>query len=363
MAAAAVAIMFSATPFLIPEVSRHFGVSEGVAGGVSVAQVFAFAVVNVVLPRYLRPTGRLFTIAALGFAIANLLSAAAPHFGVLLVARVAAGAAAGTLTWIAWSDAMRQPRSLSALAATGPVTALVSAPLLSLIAELGDRAVYLVLSLVALPVVLLRVDLGRELTVTRRVSKSRSNRVLLGALFLQVLAGSALFIYLAVAAREELGLSPVVASLGFSLNALGGLIGARLSNRHRRPGWWLASSGLAAFLVIGGGNAAFYFGGLFWWGLAFWMGIPGVFTMLSERSLEPGERAGDAQGVMAFGRAAGPLLGGGLTDAGAFRELSVIVGMGMTISGLTVAAVQEGRELLPPTDPTLGHRAGEDQPA
>lgn len=349
IAAAAVAVMFSATPFLIPAVAAHFDVSQGLAGGISVSQVGAFAAVNIALPKFVKPSGRLLVIAGAGLVVANLLSAFAPAFAVLLALRVAAGAAGGTLTWLAWTDAMRRPRSLSSLAAAGPVTALVSAPVLSLIAELGQQAVYLTLTVVAIPIVFQRFNPG-VVTRTKTVSKSRSNRILLAALFLQVLAGSSLFVYLAVAAREELGLSPVAGSLAFSLNALGGLIGARLSSRHRRPGLWLATSGLAAFLTIGGGHPVWFFVGLFWWGLAFWMGIPGVLQMLAERSLEPGERAGDAQAVMAIGRTIGPIIGGGLTDAGAFTQLAIIAGAGMTVSGLTVAGVQEGRELLPPTD-------------
>jgi DHA1 family inner membrane transport protein len=209
--------------------------------------------------------------------------------------------------------------------------------------------VYVALAVTAVPVLVLGTDIQAGTRFGGRVSRSRSNRVLLAALFLQVFAGSALFIYTAVAAREELGLSPVAASFGFSLNALGGLIGAWLSTRHRRPGWWLVSTGLGAFLTVGGGQVILFYAGLLWWGFAFWMGIPGVLTMLAERSLEPGERAGDAQAVMAFGRAVGPLLGGGFTDAGAFRELAVIVGAGMTTSGLVVTGVQEGRRLLPPS--------------
>jgi predicted MFS family arabinose efflux permease len=358
-AAAATAVMFGATPFLIPELARHFGVSEGFAGGVSVAQVAAFALANVVAPRLVSPSRRLLTGAGAGLVAANLASAAAPSFAVLLAFRAVAGACAGTLTWIAWIDAMRHRHSMAAVAAVGPVTALIAAPLLSLVAELGDRAVYLALAAAAVPTLMLGAEIEAGAPPDRRVSRSRSNRVLLAALFLQVFAGSALFIYTAVAAREELGLTPVATSFGFSLNALGGLIGARLSTRHRRPGWWLASSGLGAFLTVGGGHVVLFYAGLLWWGFAFWMGIPGVLTMMAERSLEPGERAGDAQAVMAFGRAVGPLLGGGLADAGAFRELALIVGAGMTASGLVVTGVQEGRRLLPPSDSSFGPPPGD----
>jgi len=48
------------------------------------------------------------------------------------------------------------------------------------------------------------------------------------------------------------------------------------------------------------------------WGFSFWMGVPGAFSLLAERSRYPNERAGDAQAVMAAGRVVGPLVGGAL---------------------------------------------------
>ncbi len=44
VAAAAVQVLFGATPFLIPEVASRYGVTEGLAAGISVAQVGAFAI-------------------------------------------------------------------------------------------------------------------------------------------------------------------------------------------------------------------------------------------------------------------------------------------------------------------------------
>ena len=83
------------------------------------------------------------------------------------------------------------------------------------------------------------------------------------------------------------------------------------------------------------------------------MGLPGVLQMLAARSLAADERAGDAQGLMALGRSLGPLLGGAFTDADAFRSLAVLAGAGVTVSGLTVIAIQEGRDRLPPSDPRI----------
>ena len=44
-----------------------------------------------------------------------------------------------------------------------------------------------------------------------------------------------------IIARDIHGLTPFAASIAFSLNAFGGLVGARLSTRHRHPGWFMAS--------------------------------------------------------------------------------------------------------------------------
>jgi hypothetical protein len=167
------------------------------------------------------------------------------------------------------------------------------------------------------------------------------------------LFGSALFINEALVARDIHGIPEVAASIAFSLNAAGGLLGARLASRHRRPGWWLASIGPAAVMTVFG-PPVFFFVGMAWWGFAFWMGIPGVLQMLSDRSLAPSERAGDAQGLMAVGRAIGPILGGAFVDLGSLTGLAVIAGVGLVGSGATVIGVQEGREMLPPSDPRTG---------
>jgi DHA1 family inner membrane transport protein len=165
--------------------------------------------------------------------------------------------------------------------------------------------------------------------------------------------GSSVFVFVAVSAREGLGLSPFAVSFAYSLNAAAGLLGARLASRHRRPGWWLLSAGPAVYLAGAGGHLWLVFLGMAWWGFAFWMGVPGVLQMLAARSLTPDERAGDAQALMAFGRAAGPVLGGGLADAGAFATLAVVAGVGTSVVGGMVIGVQEGRDRLPPSDPRL----------
>ncbi len=347
--AAAVTVMFSATPFLVPEIADRYHVSEGSVGLISMVQVSSFAAANFLLPRARIGRQRVFRWAGVVFLAANLMSVALSVFWTLMLVRAFAGTAAGALTWVAWGEAMRRPRSMADVAAAGPITALVAAPVMGLLAGAGDRVMYLVLALASVPVLFLEADLSPVERSDRRVSRSRSNRLLLVALGSLTFFGSSLFVFAAVVGRDRFGLSAPVASLAFSLNAGAGFLGARWAARHRRPGVWLMSAGLAAGLVVLGGNAVWYFLGLTYWGFAYWMGVPGVLQMLTDRSLEPAERAGDAQGVMAVGRSLGPLLGGFAFDSGAVAGLAVVAGTGIAAAGATVVGVQEGRHRLPPT--------------
>ena len=349
-ATAAVTLLFSSTPFLIAPIAERFDVSEGLVGAISMVQVGAFAAVNFVFPRLLRPNGRILRAAAITLVAFNLLSAIAPSFVVLVAMRTVAGAAAGTMTWLAWTNAMKRTSSMSSIAATGPVTALLAAPLMSILAGYGDRVVFLVLALAAVPASVLIAPITGKRRPRGVLSGSRSNRVLLASLFGATFFGSALFINQSIVARDIHDLSALASSIGFSLNALGGLIGARLSSRHRYPGWFMVSIGPAALVSVIGPPVMFYVG-FFWWGFAFWMAIPGVLQMLVDRSLEPSERAGDGQGVLALGRAAGPALGGAFVDNGALTALAATTAIGVAIAGVSIVGVKEGRDRLPATDP------------
>lgn len=342
--------MFSATPFLIAEIADRYGVGRGDAGLYSTVQVGAFALATVLIPRFAQPSGAVFRGAVAVLIAANLASIVAPGYLALLGTRVVTGAAAGAITWLGWAAAMETRRSLAAMSAVGPVAALVAAPVIGLLVALGDAAVFASIAVVAVPVLFMGVPAFNPRPVPGERSGSRSNRVLLGALFLLTCSGAALFVYLTVIAVERLDMTPFEASLGFSLNAAAGFVGARLAGRHRRPGVWLATAGPAALVSVFGGSVFWFYAGLAWWGLAFWMGLPGVLEMLASRSLRPDERAGDAQGLMAFGRSVGPGVGGVFVDAGSFEGLALASGIGLTLTGLIVVGVQEGREALPPSD-------------
>ena len=266
------------------------------------------------------------------------------------------------MTWLTWTNAMRRQSSMSSIAATGPITALIAAPLMAVIAGYGDEAVFLALAVAAVPAAVLWAPISGKRRARGVISGSRLNRILLAALFGGTFFGSALFINQAIISQEVHGISALAASVGFSLNAFGGLVGARLSKYHRYPGWFMASIGPAALLTVVGPVPLFYLG-MLWWGFGFWMSIPGILQMLVDRSLEPSERAGDGQGVLALGRAAGPVLGGAFVDAGAYTGLAITTCVGVAASGLTVVGVKEGRDRLPPTDPrTIDQKPDDAEP-
>ena len=348
-ATAAVTMMFAATPFLIPAIADRYGVSEGAVGAISIAQVGAFAVANFVLPRLFRPSGKILRYAAMVLLTLNILSIAPNWYPLLVAMRLVAGFAAGAMTWLTWTNAMKRKRSMSAVAATGPMVALLAAPLMAVAASHGDQIVYAILAVATIPSAVFFAAVTGRKRAKGVISGSRSNRVLLLALGALTFFGSALFINQAIVARDLHNLSPLATSLAFSLNAAGGLLGARLSTKHKFPGWFMASIGPAALITVVGPTYLFYIG-MAWWGFAFWMAVPGVLQMLVDRSLDASERAGDAQGLMAVGRAIGPAMGGYFVDANLLTGLAIISGVGISASGLTVVGVKQGREMLPPTD-------------
>ncbi len=92
-----------------------------------------------------------------------------------------------------------------------------------------------------------------------------------------------------------------------------------------------AATGLCALLVCAVHVLGVYLVAMPLWGFAFWMGIPGAFSLLAERSAYPEERAGDAQSIMALGRVFGPLVGGVLYEADP-------VALGVVAGGAMIAA-------------------------
>jgi predicted MFS family arabinose efflux permease len=349
--AAVVAAVFSATPFLLPDVSARLGVPVGVTGLLSTFQVASFAAAAFLAGRLFRP-GRRFHLLGLALvAVASLAAALTNDFAVLLATRLLSGLGLGLLTWIAWAEATRFHTGLFEVAAVAPFTAVIASPLWGWLIGLGGyQLIFAVLAVVALAAYLLPVDFGELPRIGRRVSGSRSNRVLLVALLVLSMGGSAVFIFSGATGVEVHGLTPLTVSWGLSINALTGFAATRVRATTRRAGIWMGLTALSALVIGIIGSPWIFFSVMVVWGFAFWMAIPAVFTLLAEKSLFPSERIGDAQAMMALGRVFGPVLGGVALGAGQFARLSLTGGAVMILASVTVAMVaryRHGRLSIP----------------
>ncbi len=349
-ALAAVTVLFTGTPFILDEVAADFGVTLGAVGLMSTAQVGAFGVAAFVAGRRLRTSRRHLQWGA-GLAVAaNALSALAPGFELLLLARTAAGVGGGVLVWLAWAKGMRSAGGLRTMAAVGPFTALVSAPLLSWIAETaGADGVFVVTAIAFVAPLFLRATFAGFRPVRSRMSPSRSNVVLIVAMGMMTMAGNGLWIYAAVVGEQQVGLSPFLVSLGFSGNALAGFVAARATSRRLPAHLWLLGIAGAAALVAFGDNALAFMAGVLLWGYCFWMTTPALLTAIASWSLAPDERVGDAQSAMAAGRAVGPAIAGALVGTGAsFIGVGIFSVVGLVFAAMLVFGVSRYRRTHEP---------------
>ena len=326
-------LAFVSTPFLLPEIADHYDISLSAASMIGVFQLGGFVIATWGAGRCLQPTEPVFVAALLAASAANLASAALPAFALLVALRLVSGMALGLLAWYGWVQAFGDDRRMGDVAVAGPVIGVIAAPLVStLLGAGGPRLVFAVLAGVSLVPLAFgyRSDV-RELP--RQRSRHRAvpaARVLLVCLGLFTLGGSAVFIYAVVLGTGEPGLSVALVAAGFSLNAVVGIPGARLRAARRIPSPWMAATAVCAIIVATTAWSWLFLGALVVWGFFFWAAIPGVFEVLATRSRYPEERVGDAQALMAAGRAGGPLLGGLLIDSAGGTVLG-LVGSGLML--------------------------------
>lgn len=350
VASAASAVMFAGTPFVLSEVAADYGVTLGMAGLVSTMQVGGFALSAFVAGRRFRTHRLYFVWSSLGAALLGGLSTLAPTFELFLASRFGVGIAVGLLTWLAWARAMQSSSSMRMVAAVGPFTAALAAPVLSWLSErAGADSVYLFIGACFLPALFLPARFSGYKPDRRKMSPSRSNIVLIVSLGLLSLTGSSLFVYSAVIGELVVGLDPLVVSMAFSANAIAGFVAARRSPDDSPPRVWLYAIAPAAAAVAFGGNGWLFCIGITVWGFFWWMAVPKILLSIAAWSLAPEERVGDAQSAMALGRTLGPALAALLVGTGTFTWLGLV-----TVAGtLTTAATVHGvavyrRSHLPP---------------
>ncbi len=314
---------------------------RGTAALLSTLQVGSFTLANLTAGRRLHPTVRLARTSLVALVILNVLSSLAPTFGFLAVTRLAAGLPMGLLTWLSWSTSAADGRRRGEVAAIGPLTAALATPLVGVASgTTGLRGIYLLMALVAglclLAPMTLEAERPRGL---RNPIGAPIVKVILLALFLSTGAGSAVFVFVRVIADDSLGLSTFATSVALSLNALAGIPTARFAGRRRAPGLWLAVIGVCAVLVATTQSTIVFFIALMLWGLSFWSFVPEAFALMAERSVYPGDRVGDAQAMMSFGRVLGPSVGGLLLAIGGFTVLGWAALMMLLVAGVAIEYV------------------------
>ena len=344
LAATAVStVVFAATPFLVKGVAVDQNVDVSTVAVISTAQLGGFMLTSWGAGRLLRPRRRVMVIALMIGLLTNAASALTPWFSLLVGIRFLSGISLGLISWIAWSEAFGDEEKVGDVAVIGPIVGTISSPLIATLIDVsGTDLLFLVLgALHLLPLPFVRET--RLVAATRghrqRHRPTRAAAAILVCLGATTLGGSAVFVFAAVIGQDDVGLSALAVSFVFSANALAGVPSARYRGSRRLPGLWMALTGVAAVLVAAAHDPIVFWIALPTWGFAFWMGIPGVFSLLAERSNYPDERAGDAQAIMAAGRVVGPLLGGALY-AWSAPALGLVGGGLMALAGLAMVYVE-----------------------
>ena len=251
VAAMAVAMAtFSATPLVLAPLAVEFEVSTGTAALCSAAQLGSVVVGSWTAGRVVDPSRRLFVIGLVTLSAANVVAAFVGSFVVLVVTRSVSGLALGVLTWLAYSQVFGDDERTGDITTVGPLTAVVSAPIIGVLLELGDvRAVFLVLAGVSLvPLVWVPSIVVPDRTPTGRNRAVRAALVIIAALTIATLGGSAVFVFMGAIAADRYGMSALVISLAFSANALVSIPTARFRGRRRFAGGYFALTGVCAVI-------------------------------------------------------------------------------------------------------------------
>ena len=344
LAASAVSTaVFVATPISLASIADRFGVGAGTAGIFSAAQLGMFVVASWAAGRFMVPSARGFRLALVALAAANFASVVTDVFALFVVVRGLSGLSLGVLTWLAWSQVFGDEDRQGDIAVVGPLAGVVVSPLFGVLLQVGDdRWVFGVLGAAALVPLAFAPDFAGQTSHPRapRTAAVPQAIVLIAALTLLTLGGSAVFVFGGVILIEEVGITPGVLSLIFAANALASVPSSRWRGRRPGAGIWLVVTAVCAVLLPLITEAWMAWPVLTVWGFSFWAGVPGIYTLLAERSAHPAERAGDAQAAMAAGRAVGPLLGAAVVSGWSFVVLGMVGGALMAIGGALGLAVE-----------------------
>lgn len=379
---------------ILPEVAASLGVPVPTAGTLVTAFALTYAVSSPVLATLLGnvPRRTLLLGALGGFALANLVAAAAQTFAVLMAARIAMGVCAGLITPTANAIAValaapeRRGRALAfvtgglTLAMTigvplGTTVAVLGSWRLSflLVAALGAAAFVGVLVGLRQPIPLAVTTLRQRFSVARRPGVAR-------ALLMTVVWALGVFCfytYLAVFLDRHAGIAGYGVSATFvlfgALGALGNSIGGRLSDRFGPVATLRGSLSVLAFSVASLGLVAAVLPpataivpivllvGL--WAFSGWAGnapqasrlaglaadAPSVALSLNASALYIGTAAGAALGAMALRH--GEVWHLGLWAAACEVLALLVLGLPSLVRREPVATGQDKPDALPESAP------------
>ncbi|MGH1489214.1 MAG: hypothetical protein ACRBK7_07445 [Acidimicrobiales bacterium] len=345
------AVVLGSTPFLLDLVVAEYGISLIWASMIGVAQLSGFVVGSWGSGRWLQPRRRVFVASLCVAMVANLISTLLPPFAILVALRFISGLALGLLTWFGWVQVFGEEKGMGDIAVMGPITGIVSAPLIATFAIGGATQVFMLLAVLAVVPLLFNQGTGANKTIPKKSSRSKpipEATAILVALGMFTLGGSSVFQFAVVLGTGRPALSVGTIALVFSANAIAGIPGAKWPWSRGMPGAWMAITGCCAIIMANATSGPLFAAIVILWGFAFWMGIPGVFSVLAKRSANPADRAGDAQAVMASGRIFGPLIGAVVLEALGERALGLAGGGLMISAGAIVLALQ----LRAPEQPT-----------
>jgi predicted MFS family arabinose efflux permease len=352
---------------LLPLMASDFGITEGVAGQVVTATALVGMIAGPAMgPLFPRLDRKRLLIGLLVLALlSNVLTAVAPTYAVVVVARLVLGIAiAGT-----WSMALAVSSHLVPVSKLGRAMSVVNlgvagatvaaVPLGALISSFaGWRAVFwavaaatavaIVLFVVLMPSVPARAGGG----LRTLVDVVRSRVVLLGLVGLAVLVAGHFgsYTFIRTAAEGVSGLTPAMIAVLLAVYGVGGLVGNLLAgfvaDRHLGLALMavplLVAGGIVAF-SLSTGSAFLVFVAVALWGIGFGAVPTTSQTWISRAEPDRVEAAGGlVVATFQLAIALGAALGGLLLDTTNVRTVFLAGGTAALLGGALLASTRRG---------------------
>ena len=329
--------------------------------------------INAVVARYRRD--RVLVVLAIAFTVFNFAAAVVPSFELVLTFRFLAGIPHGAYFGLAALVAAklmgpgRRAQGVALAMAGLTVANVVGVPLATVIGQaFGWRVAFVLVaaifavSTVAIWFAVPRVDGSPEQTMRRELSVFRNGRVWFALLTGCIVLGGlfAVYTYLAPITTELAGLPEgavpwVLATVGLGMT-IGNLVGGRVAD-------WSVMKALFGFALLmllslaGFALTAHWPVTLFLFTFAIGFATQGLGPTIQTRLMDV---AGDSQAIAAglihsalnVGNALGAYFGGVAIAAGLGYSSPAVVGMGLTVVGIAIAAtgyLLERRGVIGPT--------------